>query len=79
MSQKIVIDVRSPDEYNEGHREGALNIPVDCICRGEFAEISDLPQDTPIECYCASGARSERAKQVLNKCGFTNVTNAGGM
>lgn len=73
----IVIDVRSPDEYREGHIEGALNIPLVSI---PAIATQRLPnKNTPIYAYCLSGARSAQACRELERQGYTNVVNMGGI
>lgn len=74
----ILIDCRTKEEYDEGHLEGAINIPVQDIMKGELGALETLPKDTEIRCYCASGARSGVAKQILESKGFKNVHNLGG-
>ena len=68
----VLLDVRSTEEYHEGHLEGSLNIPIN-----RLPTIS-LPKETPILVYCLSGARSKRAADFLNKIGYT-ATNIGGI
>ena len=68
----IVIDVRSADEYNEGHIKGAINIPVD-----EIDSIS-YKKDKTIIVYCASGIRSEKAVKRLVELGYTSLYNLDG-
>ncbi|MDZ4725011.1 MAG: rhodanese-like domain-containing protein [Leptospira sp.] len=72
----LVVDVRTPAEYQSGHYPGALNIPVDQLEKrlDEFGQ-----KDKPIIVYCASGGRSGSAKSYLESIGFTDVTNAGGL
>ncbi|MES2223906.1 MAG: rhodanese-like domain-containing protein [Patescibacteria group bacterium] len=74
----MIIDCRTKEEYNEGHHEGAMNISVQDIIRGELGVLATVPKDTEIRCYCASGARSGVAKQILESKGFTNIHNLGG-
>ncbi len=71
----IIIDVRTPSEYTEGHYENALNHELDLMLKGVFP---DFPHDTEIQVYCRSGNRSEMAKQLLEQAGFVNVKNIGG-
>lgn len=68
----VLLDVRSIEEYQEGHLEGSLNIPIN-----RLPTIS-LPKENPIFVYCLSGARSKRAAAFLNKIGYTAV-NIGGI
>lgn len=72
----IWIDVRSAEEYQAGHFEGALNVPHTDIAT-QIAKISPN-KDEPINVYCRSGRRSELALNELKKLGYTNVTNQGG-
>jgi phage shock protein E len=71
-----VVDVRTPDEFTDGHYPDAKNIPVNEIA-GRVAEIG--PRDRPVILYCASGARSAMAARILKASGFTDVVNAGGL
>lgn len=71
-----IIDVRTPEEYNEGHYPGAENIPIDEIIRNGFDSDDKSEQ---IVLYCKSGGRSGTALLVLQQLGFINVVNAGGL
>jgi rhodanese-related sulfurtransferase len=70
----FLIDVRSPDEYREGHIEGADNTPVGGIDSREFAG-----KDTPIILYCSNGARAAKAAALLREKGYTRVYELGAM
>ena len=72
----LLVDVRSRDEFDQGHLEGAVLIPHDQIA----ARASELGDDKgrAIVLYCRSGNRSSQAKLALEKLGYTNVMNAGG-
>ena len=72
----LIIDVRTPAEYTQGHIEGATNIPLDSI-QEIASKISD--RTTPLYLYCASGARSSNACRFLESQGFEQVTNMGGI
>ena len=67
-AEGVWIDVRSPEEYAEGHLSDSTNIPLEQIT-GKIA---------PITLYCKSGRRAGLAKQMLEKLGYTNVSNRGG-
>lgn len=67
-----IIDVRTPEEYAEGHLPGAENIPVDALSRVRFAEGQKL------FVYCYSGARSGSAVSYLKSRGLDAV-NLGGI
>lgn len=75
-ADKIWIDVRSAEEFQAGHLEGAVNIVHTDIA----AKIGAVTQDktAEIQLYCRSGRRSGLAEAELKKLGYTNVHNAGG-
>ena len=70
-SQQIVVDVRTPKEYNSGHIKEAINI--DFRDEGFTDEISKLKKDVPVFLYCRSGGRSGSAAKSLKKMGFKHV------
>lgn len=72
----VLLDVRTVDEYRQGHIDGSLNIPLQSI-HAVKNNISDL--DKPIYVHCLSGARSAQATSVLKSMGYTNVTDIGGI
>ena len=72
----VLLDVRTVSEYESGHIEGAINIPVHELTSRMF-ELAD--KSRPIVVYCRSGRRSSRAKQLLEDGGFQQVENLGGM
>ena len=67
----IVIDVRSPQEYREGHIDGAISIPEYEIKKK--IENIVLDKDKNIVVYCSSGGRSKKAQKVLKKLGYQKV------
>jgi phage shock protein E len=75
---KFLIDVRTSEEFNSGHRDGAINIPVEEISDGKLGVITNIPKDTPIELYCLSGSRAGYAKLILGSLGYVDVVNGGG-
>ena len=73
----VILDVRTPQEYAEGHIPGAINVPNETIGQGEIAE---LPQkDQEILVYCRSGNRSKQASQKLAQLGYKNIKEFGGI
>ncbi|MBU3668749.1 MAG: rhodanese-like domain-containing protein [Candidatus Taylorbacteria bacterium] len=72
-----LIDVRTLEEFNEGHFQGAVCIPVDEISK-EMMETHGITTDCSIICYCLSGGRSARACTKLQSLGYANVTNVEG-
>ena len=73
----IVIDVRSLEEVKTGIIQDAIHIEWEQIDK-EINNI-DITKDQPIYLYCRSGNRSGKAAVMLEKIGFTNVINAGGI
>ncbi len=76
VSKMVIIDVRTLPEWNAGHLEDAIHIPLDIITK----DISDKVKDknTPIALYCRSGRRSGIATNMLKEMGYKNVVNYGG-
>ena len=72
----ILLDVRTPQEYREGHIPGSQNIPLQTI--DKVATVAEN-KDTPLYVYCHSGGRSRQAVQRLVQMGYRNVTNIGGI
>lgn len=75
-AEGIWIDVRSAEEFQQGHLEGAINIEHTEIAN----KISQIAPDKnqPINLYCRSGRRAEVALNELKKLGYSNITNHGG-
>ncbi len=71
----MYVDVRTQEEYAQGHYEGALHHDLALLLEGTMP---DIAKDTEIRVYCRSGNRAEIAKDILFDNGFTNVTNVGG-
>jgi len=76
VSGAILLDVRTPDEYREGHIPSSQNIPLQTIEKVKSA-IKDPA--TPLFVYCYSGSRSAQATAVLKRMGYTHVKNIGGI
>jgi len=72
----LLVDVRTPSEYNAGHLPNARLIPIGQLS----ARLEEFGKDKnrPVVVYCASGGRSGKAKSILEANGFTQVVNAGG-
>ncbi len=71
----VVIDVRTPGEFDSGHLEGAVNIDVQAP---DFAaKISSLEAAGRYLVYCRSGNRSQVAIDIMRSLGFTNLTDLG--
>ena len=74
MQGARLVDVRSEHEFNAGALQGALNHPLQWLSAGLHLD----DKDTPIVVYCATGARSQAAKQMLQMAGFKEVHDLGG-
>ena len=70
-----VLDVREPEEWEAGHIEGAVHIPLADLP----ARIDELPADEELVVVCRSGSRSSRAAAWLNRNGFDALNLDGGM
>jgi thioredoxin 1 len=71
-----LIDVRTPEEYNQGHLKGALNYNINS---SEFEnQLSKLDKNKPVLVYCLSGGRSGSAAEMMADKGFTEVYNMQG-
>ena len=69
-----IIDVRTNEEYRNGHINGSVNIPL----QGLSNNMSKIKKNKPIITCCASGMRSASAKNILKLHGFSEVYNGGG-
>lgn len=74
----ILIDVRTEQEYNEGHIGGAVLLTLDTINEKTAEEVIEGKNNTVI-LYCRSGNRSSQAMTLLNNLGYTNVYDLGAM
>lgn len=72
----LILDVRSPEEYAEGHVPGAINIPHDQLA-ARLAEIS-AHKDRDIVLYCRSGGRVGIAAGILQAAGFSKIFHLAG-
>ncbi len=73
-SGAVLLDVRTPQEYREGHIPGSINIPLQSLHTA-----GQLPAGAPLFVYCHSGARSSQAVRLLAGMGYTNTKNIGGI
>ena len=72
----IILDVRRPDEFAEGHIPNAINVANETIGTSEIPELPDMEQRIMV--YCRSGRRSKEAAEKLVKLGYTNIVEFGG-
>ena len=73
----VLIDVRTPAEYEEKHLSKAINIPNESI--KDIKDHEEITKDTKIIVYCRSGARSSNSANELINMGYKNVYNLGAM
>ena len=71
----ILVDVRTPQEYAEGHIAGSINIPLQELA----SRMNEIPMDIPAIIYCRSGNRSAQAMKILADAGYTNIYDLGGI
>ena len=72
----VLLDVRTPQEYSEGHIPGSKNVPLQTL---DKVRVVAENKDTELFVYCYSGARSRQAAAALGQMGYTNVRNIGGI
>jgi rhodanese-related sulfurtransferase len=72
----IILDVRTPEEYDSGHLPGAINIDINGF---DFLEqVENLDPSRPYFVYCKMGGRSARACLTMHEQGFANLHNLKG-
>lgn len=75
-SDLIILDVRTSEEFSEGHLEGATMID---FYRDDFAEqLKGLDPDAPYLLYCRSGNRSGQTAELMRELGFSDVSDIDG-
>jgi rhodanese-related sulfurtransferase len=72
----LILDVRTPKEFQSGHVPQAVNIPLDQL----DARLDDLAssQDMPVVVYCERGGRAGKAASLLSQAGFTDIQHLEG-
>lgn len=75
-SNVLILDVRTPQEFQGGHIKGAKPLPVSEI-EGRIGEVTGW-KDKQILVYCRAGSRSTTACHILKKNGFTKLANLNG-
>ena len=72
----ILLDVRTPQEYQYRRIPGSQNIPLQSLNTVDSVITS---KETPIFVYCHSGSRSSQAAKILQRMGYSSVKNIGGI
>ena len=72
----VLLDVRTPQEYREGHIPGSKNVPLQTI--DKIRSLADN-KNIPLFVYCYSGGRSRQAASMLQYMGYSNVQIIGGI
>ena len=72
----VLLDVRTPQEYSEGHIPESKNVPLQTLDKVRSVVEN---KDAELFVYCYSGARSKQATDALGQMGYTNVHNIGGI
>jgi rhodanese-related sulfurtransferase len=70
----FLLDVRTPQEYAEGHIAGAVNVPHDQLA----TRLAEVPKDKDVVLYCRSGRRAGIAADVLAANGYTRLSHLEG-
>ena len=73
-SGACIVDVREPGEYEAGHLNTAVNIPLTQL----WQRMGEIPKDRPVYVHCRSGQRSYYALRYLTGKGFRNIVNISG-
>jgi rhodanese-related sulfurtransferase len=73
----VILDVRTQEEFDQGHIPGAINVPNETIGTDEIPQLPTKNQ--LILVYCRSGRRSKEAAEKLVKLGYTNIVEFGGI
>ena len=73
----LILDVRTEEEYKEGHIPNAINIPNEIISENTTTILNDKEQIILV--YCRSGRRSKEASEKLIKLGYNNIYDFGGL
>ena len=71
------IDVRVPEQYQQEHVQGAINIPLKEVKERIATAVPD--KNDTVKVYCNAGRQSGQAKEILSEMGYTHVENAGGL
>jgi rhodanese-related sulfurtransferase len=71
----LLLDVRTPEEYAEGHIANSVNISLQTLAD----RLDEVPKDQLVVLYCRSGNRSAQAAELLKEAGYTAIYDLGGI
>jgi len=72
----VILDIRTPDEFNAGHIQGAINI--DYYETSFRDNLDELDKGVTYAVYCRSGNRSDDTRGIMEELGFSNISELGG-
>lgn len=73
----VILDVRTQEEFDQGHLAGAVCLPVETLTDGDLTVL--LPdKHAPLVVYCRTGHRSAEAAQILSELGYEDITDLAG-
>jgi rhodanese-related sulfurtransferase len=72
----VLLDVRTPEEFEAGHAADVVHLPLQRLKAGERP---DVPMDAKLYVYCRTGRRAAEAAALLRRAGYRDVTNIGGL
>ena len=73
-TSNIILDVRTPEEFNEGYIPNSINLNI-YDASSFMSKIQSFNKENNFYIYCKSGARSSQACQIMSQLGFSNVYN----
>lgn len=85
----VILDIRTPQEFAQGHVQGAINVPTPVppldqaafqqMWNGLYQAVGNVPKETPIWVYCHKGVRADHAAKMLKRMKFRDVQSLGGI
>lgn len=76
LKKSVLVDVRTPEEFAEGHLPNAIN--VDVKNENFIEKVSEIKKKEPVYLYCKSGMRSKKAAEILDSLGYKKIFNLDG-
>ena len=70
---EYIIDVRTQQEWDQGHHPRAKHIPITELEKGIYFKLKNIPKDTSILVYCKRGVRAKKVNNILKDLGYTNT------